>query len=99
MKRKTMINAFLLLAALPLSALAASSQPWTGNSPDTAAAVTPKENPPPLFKELDTNHDGYISRQEARRSADVTARFKQLDANRDGKISVDEFTRHMPPKM
>ena len=53
---------------------------------------------PPMFRELDTNHDGYITKEEAKRSADVTARFNDLDTDRDGRISSAEFRKGMQPK-
>lgn len=44
-----------------------------------------------MFKELDRDKDGQVSKDEASRSADVQARFDELDANRDGKVSMTEW--------
>ncbi len=106
MKRNNRLSMLLLLAAVPLGALAAD--PQVQQVPKAPADYPPAtgmtstgdwgSNPAPLFKELDANHDGYISKDEAKRSADVTARFNRLDANHDGRISVDEFNKGMQPK-
>ena len=44
-----------------------------------------------MFKELDRDKDGQVSKDEAKRSADVQARFDQLDSDRDGKVSMTEW--------
>jgi hypothetical protein len=96
MKRKFNLNTLLLLAALPLGALAAAPAAPTGNmQADPPAATTKKMDPAPLFTGLDSNHDGFVTTDEAKRSADVTARFATLDANHDGKISAAEYTKGM----
>jgi len=82
MSRNTRFATILLLAVAPLAALAADPKP--APAPGQAEA-------PPLFKELDKNHDGFINHSEAKKSADVTARFSTLDANKDGRISVSEW--------
>lgn len=103
MKRKLSLSALLLLGALPLGVLAAqydqyaqapaASPPVKEQAPAAAPAQTP-----PLFGQLDVNRDGAVTVEEAKRSADVTARFKELDANRDARISADEFKKGMPEK-
>lgn len=42
------------------------------------------------FSALDTNHDGYISRDEAR-DASWANRFSELDQDNDGRLSQSEF--------
>ena len=88
MTRKLSLSTLLLLAVLPLGAIAAepAQQP---------ARVAPTEEAAPLFLQLDTNHDGYVTKEEAKRSAEVTARFNELDADHDGRISAAEFKRGM----
>ena len=42
------------------------------------------------FSSLDTNHDGYVSRDEAR-DATWANRFSELDQDNDGRLSQSEF--------
>jgi len=43
------------------------------------------------FEALDKNHDGFISRDEAKDAAELNTRFTELDANNDGKLSREEY--------
>jgi ribulose 1,5-bisphosphate carboxylase large subunit-like protein len=43
------------------------------------------------FDRLDRNHDGYISRDEAKDASELNTRFSELDKNNDGKLSRDEY--------
>lgn len=99
MKYKTRIATVLLLGALSAGALAADPAPQTTGGPSTQAAPPAKDSPAPLFEQLDVNHDLYITKEEAKRSADVTARFAKLDINHDGKISADEYKNGMQAKL
>ena len=82
MTRNARFATILLLAAAPLAALAADPNP---------APAAGQTEAPPMFKELDKNHDGMIDQTEAKKSADVTARFSTLDSNHDKRISVSEW--------
>jgi len=82
MTRNTRIATILLLTTVPLAALAADPKP---------APTAGQSEAPPLFKELDKNHDGQIDQAEAKKSADVTTRFMNLDSNKDKRISVAEW--------
>ena len=104
MKRTIVLASLYLLATAPLGALAADpAQPAPGgaaaNAPAAPAAPMAKEEPAPLFKQLDANRDGYVTKDEAKRSADIAARFQDLDADRDGKINTVEFKKTMQPKL
>jgi hypothetical protein len=92
MKSHKRITTLLFLATLPMAAVAADpAQAPAGGS-------TPQSAPAPLFTQLDSNHDGYVTKDEAKRSADVTARFAALDTDRDGKIAANEYKSGMEPK-
>lgn len=43
------------------------------------------------FQELDANRDGQISRDEAKKSPEVSKKFVQADTNQDGKLDAAEF--------
>lgn len=91
---KVSINTLLLLAALPMSALAADPATSGANeAPIDMPATSAGIKVDPLFNQLDSNHDGYVSKEEAKRSAGVTASFDSMDSNRDGAISASEFSK------
>lgn len=91
MKRNHTLATLLVLGTLPMAAIAADPAP--------SAAAAAKEAPAPLFTQLDANKDGYLTKEEAKRSAEVTASFSKLDADRDGKIAANEFRMGMEPKL
>ena len=45
------------------------------------------------FRNLDTDHDGFLSRSEARQLRGYTKAFTEADQNRDGKLDADEFIK------
>lgn len=49
--------------------------------------------PAPAFQKLDTNHDGYISRDEAPKRRSFDTAFTEADANHDGMLDADEFAK------
>ncbi len=98
MNCKTSLATLLVLGALPLAAIAADATPPGGTTPGSAPTAG-GDATPPMFKELDSNKDGYVSRDEAKRSAEVTARFSELDKDRDGRLTVSEFRTGTQPKM
>jgi Ca2+-binding EF-hand superfamily protein len=55
-----------------------------------AQGVAP-EAKPIAFGTLDSNHDGKISRSEARADPELAAEFDMLDLNHDGYLSPGEF--------
>lgn len=45
-----------------------------------------------MFNKLDTNHDGYISREEARSDRQLSQDWDSADTNQDGKLEESEFS-------
>lgn len=46
---------------------------------------------PGMFRQLDANHDGWISRQEASANPNPARRFDTIDTNHGGRISRTEM--------
>jgi len=44
------------------------------------------------FNKLDTNHDGYISKEEAKADSHLSQNWSTVDPNNNGKISESEFS-------
>lgn len=59
----------------------------TGKGASTAGATGNRGR----FEALDKNHDGYVSRDEAKDASELDTRFSELDRNNDGKLSADEY--------
>lgn len=96
MKFPIKLATLYVLSALPFAAIAA--EPLPAKSPASTSAPARGE-PAPLFDHLDVNHDAYLTRDEARPSAAVSARFREIDMNRDGRIAAAEFKEVMQPKL
>ena len=77
-------SAFLALACTTAANAIASGQ-----------SGLPEESrqPSKLFLQLDTNHDGYVSHDEAASVAGLDQTFSASDTNRDAKLSPDEFIK------
>lgn len=57
----------------------------------TGFAASSVENPE--FRKLDTNRDGYISRDEARNVKDFDKALVEADGDRDNRLNPDEFVK------
>ena len=44
-----------------------------------------------MFQILDANQDGYVSKDEARKSAETTANWKGFDSDHNDRLSFEEF--------
>lgn len=66
---------------------AASHTNPTGKGGSTAGATSHRRG----FEALDKNHDGYISRDEAKDAKEMDTRFSEMDTNNDGKVSREEY--------
>jgi len=58
----------------------------------SAYAVEPDNPVKQQFNKLDTNHDGYISKEEANADSQLTDDWENADTNSDGKINAAEFS-------
>lgn len=74
---KKTITAVAVVAALGLA------------MPMTLAADELKE----IFKQLDTDADGFVSKQEAESDPDLLDSFDDGDNNEDGKLDMAEFEK------
>ncbi len=80
-----MKNKFAIVAVLSLFSAAA----WAGTSAMDNMPTKAKSQ----FEQLDRNHDGYISKSEAKASATLSKDWKSADANGDGKVEQAEFAQ------
>ena len=70
----------------------AQAAPAAGTTaPKAMPAEAGKTELPSMFKELDQNKDGQVSKEESKRSAEVQTSFDSIDSDRNGKISVAEW--------
>jgi Ca2+-binding EF-hand superfamily protein len=70
-----------LIAACSLAAVASVG----------AVEPLPPQDRPEAFRKLDTDKDGFISRQEAAAHPEVSANFDKADRDRDGRLNFEEF--------
>ena len=85
MKRKSLLAAALAVAfAFPLAATAGTNKDkaTSANGGNDGGAAA-------MFKSMDKNGDGFISKDEAK-GTPHDADFASLDKNGDGKLSADE---------
>jgi hyperosmotically inducible periplasmic protein len=82
-------------AAMHRVIAAAVAAALTGAAAAAAAAAGPEKGMPayPEFSKLDTNRDGFLSRDETRKIGGFDKAFKEADDNRDGKLDAAEFTK------
>ena len=73
--------------ALPLAAASAAGDKLLVAQAGGGAGATANNR----FNALDKNHDGFISRDEAKDADELNTRFSELDKNNDGKLSREEY--------
>jgi EF hand domain-containing protein len=99
MEKPTMFPSRLFLIALStlsVSALHAQTAPTPATPPPPGAMKPPppREARPSAFDDMDTNHDGFVSRDEF--VAFQKKRFDEFDTNHDGKIDAKEVASSPP---
>lgn len=77
------------LGALLGSVPAAAQTPPRAVGADTATSAPTT----PTFQRLDTNRDGFLSREETSGLINFTTAFNDADDNRDGRLDPDEFAK------
>ena len=77
---RSLLAALVLAAAVP--ACVAQTPP---------AETLPPQDRPEAFRKIDTDGDGWISRQEAALHPEVAANFDRADVDRDDRLSLAEF--------
>jgi hyperosmotically inducible protein len=77
-----------------IAAMAAALIGAAGTAAAASAAGAEKGMPAyPEFGTLDTNRDGFLSRDETRKITGFDKAFKDADANRDGKLDAAEYAK------
>lgn len=98
MFRSGVLCAVLSTVLVPAIAIAQALPKPAPNQPVAAGSSTtaPTASKPSRFDEIDTNHDGFLSRDEF--IAGEKKRFDELDSNHDGKLDAKEIA-NSPPLM
>jgi len=90
MFRRGVLSAALSIALVPAAAFAqaAPKQPAATTPPIAPVGAKAMPQQPSRFDQIDTNHDGFISRDEFIKAE--KERFDEFDTNKDGKIDAKE---------
>lgn len=86
------------LAALMTSAAAFAQDPTPPAQPESSPPTTTDttmatEGALPEFTTLDVNGDGYVSKDEAKANASLTAKWADIDTDKNGSISSSEYSK------
>ena len=87
----------VVLSTPPLAAAvraAEAPKPALANAAQSAAPTAPATPKPSRFDQIDTNHDGFITRDEFMASEEK--RFDEFDSNHDKKIDAKEIASSPP---
>ncbi len=82
----------ILSIALLSSPVSAEDMPEFG-SPMDSAQPSQGQNDSNLWKMLDSNKDGYLSKSEAVYSTHISDRWDSLDTNHDNQLDTAEFSQ------
>ena len=78
------------LAVAQISPPPPSTPPGGSSSPSTGATGAAAGGD--VFTKLDSDKDGMVSKKEASKNKDLTAKWDTLDTNKDGKLDQGEFS-------
>jgi len=90
------------LAALLVSAAAFAQDPQPAQPEQQlppASTTTPADSTMategqwPEFTTLDANGDGYVSKDEAKANAELTAKWAELDTDQNGSLTSAEYSK------
>jgi Ca2+-binding EF-hand superfamily protein len=95
------MNRNLILAAALLALSPAALFAAEGDAPDDAAREGRSAREGEMFKRLDTNHDGVLTKDElqAKGAQRVAQSFDKLDRDKDGMITQDEMKEARTTRM
>jgi hypothetical protein len=79
----------VIASAATVSAFAQTPPPATTGTPGAMTGSPGKARP--RLKDLDTNHDNMISREEAKGRPRLEKNFDAIDTNKDGQLSRAEL--------
>ena len=84
------------LVAVAFCRAQAQDEPRKKDAPGIAGQF--KGSPEVVFKRLDRNNDGWLSRSEAMKNSYLRKNFKAADKDHDGKLSRTEYLEAMTKK-
>ena len=93
MKRNLALVTVAVFATLGNAAFAQSNPPLAADSAAPPAAQLDGATFGPTFHKLDTDRDGFLSREETGGLINFTTAFNDADGNRDGRLDPDEFAK------
>ena len=88
-RRLALLAAALTATTFGTASIAAQPQSTAAAKAESGAPATSS----PSFQKLDTNRDGYLSREETSGLINFGKAFDEADENRDGQLDPDEFVK------